>query len=81
MHASHLQGPVDASDHRRALPHQQNILLRWWLGCSWGIPFTDADIEDAELFASMVVDTFEAFTARTAARKAILALWAGRALG
>ena len=40
-------------------------------GSKWGIPFTESDIEDAELFAAMVVDTFEGFTARAGARKAI----------
>ena len=40
-------------------------------GSKWGIPFTSSDIEDAELFAAMVVDTFEGFTARAGARKAI----------
>ena len=47
-------------------------------GSSWGIPFTDADIEEAELFASMVVDTFEGFTARAGARKAISMMGMGK---
>ena len=40
-------------------------------GGSTGIPFSDADIEDAELYAAMLVETFEGFTRRAVARKAI----------
>merc|ERR1711935_326134 len=29
-------------------------------GSKWGIPFTESDIEDAELFAAMVVDSSKA---------------------